>query len=461
VTLEPEVIELLEQQPENKSRIITNGADVTTIAVVHDVEELSSLHDEWDDLVARSTATVFQTHEWLSRWWKYFGHAQKCTLHILLFRHEETLVGIAPFFIETQSLLGIGVFKRLRLMGCGVVKHPFMANDAEGGPSDYLDIITEKGYEQVVGTSMSNYLATHARIVQSIELENIREEGTLYRYGIPSLEKAGFSVKSRKADVCPFLPVPRSIDEYGQSLTPEVRRRWRRARKDFDGTRIRSVRESDSPEVLHAAFKDLVFLHQLRWNRLGYLGLFADARYEAFQDDVAEAFWHRGWLWFKSAHAGGICIASQMVFVFNKRVYGYLSGFDDRSPWAKSRPGLALYAAIIDDAIQSKFDVVDFLRGAEQYKFDLTSSVTYNWNATASKTSGFNRIVLLASVVNARFSHLLRKGIKELLIMHVFAREHGVLTFIQQYSKFVIRRLSPASKGRSSHRPAAKNPEIQ
>ena len=61
-------------------------------------------------------------------------------------------------------------------------------------------------------------------------------------------------------------------------------------------------------------------------------------------------------------------------------MYDYLSGFDDNSPAAKRRPGIAILLAMMDEAFARGIGVIDFLRGDEPYKFEMTAAVNQNIN---------------------------------------------------------------------------------
>ena len=53
----------------------------------------------WNELVVLSGGTVYQTFEWQSLWWASYGSRR--SLHIVLFRADDAVVGIAPLFSGT------------------------------------------------------------------------------------------------------------------------------------------------------------------------------------------------------------------------------------------------------------------------------------------------------------------------------------------------------------------------
>ena len=85
------------------------------------LKTLSSFHDAesyraaWNDLVLRAGADVYQTFEWCSIWWKYYG--TKRQLHLILAFQGNDLIGIVPAFTESLWLgpLNLRVAKTFKL----------------------------------------------------------------------------------------------------------------------------------------------------------------------------------------------------------------------------------------------------------------------------------------------------------------------------------------------------------
>ena len=412
-----------------------------TVELVHDVETFSALHSDWTALTEASSATIFQTFEWLFLWWKYFDTDPNRSLHILLFRSNGKLVGIAPLFIEVFSFLGITLHQRFRFLGCDVSHEGPLGIFTDYGPSDYLDIIGHPEYESEVARCLASYLQKHAWLYDEVEFTNVPHNSLLIKDFLPVLGLFGLHHRIRRSDVCPRLSVPASMEEYIQGLRPNVRHRLYQARRAASEEGFYSIETVDSPKKLHTAFHDLTKLHQSRWNRQGYLGIFADRQFQQFQEEVAKTFLERGWLWFKTARMNGSPIAARLAFKFKGCFYDYLTGFDDASVGAKRRPGLALLLSMIEDAVHSRVPTVDFLRGAEKYKFDLTSEVVYNWKISIQNPDAQHKIRARLHVVFLFFRHVFRHLSRERLLLQVQYREHGSPSFIFRYIAFRCKRL--------------------
>lgn len=412
-----------------------------TIQTVRTVKDLAALENEWNALVDRADVTVYQTFDWQRLWWKHFCSGPFITMFVLVVRRNRDLLGIAPFCIRSELFLGFRLRRRLELMGGEVPEGPQAPRVAMGGPSDYLDIIVAPGNEHEVATSLVKFLRTHSDSFDDVVFNNVPERSVLLGPFLTALDAAGMKSSVRTSDVCPRVEVPSSMKEFISGLEAHVGRRMRRSMNNFKGQPSKAIHHITTQKEFDSAYRDLIALHQMRWNRLGYLGLFADDRFRAFQAEVGRVFLKRGWLWFKTASMAGVRVGARMGFMFKDRMYDYLSGFDDRSPWARSRPGLALLATMLDDAIRSRFRVLDLLRGGEEYKFELTSNVCYNRTISIKFLNHRSlRLARMAQVI-AGSREVFHRIQREAIIIRLHLAEHGLMPALPAYLTFLKSRV--------------------
>ena len=406
-----------------------------TIEVIRDVGKFSSLHDRWNCIAGWSAAAIFQTHEWLFLWWKHFGDGGRRSLHILIVRENETIVGIIPLFMEVHTLFGFELYKRLRLLGCGITNGHSYSPISEYGPSDFLDFIALPRYQCLVAEMFLKYLDDHPSLCDEITLEYVPDESIVKKELAPLMKAAGTQHEIRRMDSCPRLNTPPSVEEHLQGLRPAVRRRLQQAHKAISAAGG-SGPETITPENLPGAFLDLVALHQGRWNRLGYPGLFQDPRFELFQSELWPLLCANGWIWLKAVCADGVRIAIRMGMIFNERMYDYLSGFDERSPSSKQRPGLGLLLAMMEDAIRSRCRVIELLRGNEAYKFELTSEFMNSWTIRIMNQQSRHAFRSWLYVVMKFFGDLILRLSKERQLFVVQIRVHGLTGGLFHYLSF-------------------------
>jgi hypothetical protein len=407
-----------------------------TVRLVSSVNEFSELEDVWDRLAIESSSTIYQTFEWSFYWWKSYSTKRQHELYILLFYDDTQLVGIAPLFIYKETVFGIPFTRCLGFLGCGTSFEKSFGFFLDNGPSDYLDVLIMPKYESIVAEAFLEYLSKQHDLYDKIQLLNVREDGQFYRYIFPRVGNYNFTCHSLRADCCPYIRVPLSLDSYLQGLPVSVRRRFTQTHKAAVEESLYSIHSSESNEEYRKAFSDLIQLHQDRWNRLGYRGFFGDDQYREFFTNIFWAFLSKGWLWFKTANSNNQCIAGRLAFKFNNQYYDYLSGFDDLTPAAKRRPGLALLLNIIQEATKNNSSVVDLLRGDESYKFELTSDYVWNWNIRLTNQSQTKKIVSFLKRILTFFMLIPFLIGRELKLLEVQRKRHGFLSSFFHYIKF-------------------------
>ncbi len=411
------------------------------VELISSEEGFASLGPEWGALVENTHASVYQTFEWQWLWWLHLGKAADQELHILAFRSGAALVGIAPLFLSALHFAGSTIHRRLRFLGSGDGFGNSGGLYQDDGPSDYLDLIVLPGFEQAVGDAFVDYFLGHPDSFDALEGVNLPQNGIMMNAVLPALRARGTRHSLSRGEVCSRIPLPSSIEEYLRSLSSSVRRRLSQSRKALLGGQNLTVESIESPAALETAYEKLIKLHQDRWMKLGYPGLFSDPRVMEFQRAVARMFLENGKLWFKTVQSNGECIAARLGFKVNGCIYDYLTGFDHLSPSAKHRPGLGLLLSMIEDAIILHYGSVDLLRGNEDYKVDLTSALDHNWNLIVParrRVSGVSNVLYAmyrgASVPGYLFA-------KEVSLLRVQFHQHSVFTCIPFYVRFRFERL--------------------
>jgi CelD/BcsL family acetyltransferase involved in cellulose biosynthesis len=417
----------------------TWGDGKLDLQVVTDVSSFLSLRDEWDRLVDASPASIFQTFDWQWLWWKYFG--DRLHLHIIVFRHKGKLVGLAPLYLDVYSVFGVKLHCRLRFLGGGVEDRRSQWDLAQFGPSDYLDVFALPEFQAEVANSFLAYVRKETWLDEA-ELENIPHNSLLVKELIPLVKREGHPYKYVQDHVCPRITLPATLEEYLRTRSAKFRYQLSQTRKAATTQGLFSIKPVESTSDLHEALLELIRLHQMRWNRIGYPGMFADIRFRRFQEEVTARFLERGWLWFKTVHTNGSCIAARLGFKFKDSISDYVAGFDDQSPGAKRRPGFALILSMMEDALQHKMCAIDLLRGYETYKFEFTDEILNDWKIVIPNPASARALRARLYRATHYLEFLLRKMLFEWSMFKVHFREHRFPKFLVRYVAFRVKKLS-------------------
>ncbi len=426
------------------------GFPAISLKVVMSENNLINLETEWNKTVKESSGTIYQTFEWLYYWWKHFGKGKHHVLYVILiyftgnrenYLHDKKLIGIAPFFIQSYSLAGFRIYRQLKLIGCGLNSAQSISNavDVEG-LSDYLDIISIKGYESIVAKTLTLYLIQFGNFFDEISLENISNDSFIFNNLLPLLQENELDIEICESNICPALSVPVSFECFIDSVKPGTRRKVKQSIKQLSDNSLCKIEDVNFQQY-DSSIEILRRLHQKRWNELGYPGLFSDDRTIRFLNDVNRALLRKGLLWFKILKLDKKVIAARLAYNFNNRMYDYLSGFDNISSSAALRPGFILIVSMIKNAIEQSSQFVDFLRGAEEYKFEISTTINYNYKAVIKNSNNLTKLKVTVFGLLQLKRKLLQRIRNEKSIISVHISRYGLSGSLKPYLKFFGKRI--------------------
>lgn len=359
------------------------------VSEISNAEGLSALREEWDDLLTRSkNAGIFQTWEWVSTTWKYYGRGKK--ILIACVRDGDRLVGLAPFEITRMYALPL---RRLQIIGTGT--------------SDYLDFILDSEHEVAAAEAVLGWLNDSDKRWDLLDLQQFPEDS-------PTLGTLGASPVQGEIVVgehCPYLPLADTWEEmlprFGKKTRSNIGYYERITRRDFAEVTIGALGESELDEGMDAFFE----LHTQRWRKRWLPGMLVGAARQGFHREVARLCLNRGWLRLYGLRLDGVLRAVLYCYAFNGRAYYYLGGFDPTL--SKYSIGTVLTGFAIRDSIENGCREFDFLRGDEPYKYRWTDSQRTNSRLILpSRTLGSHpasAICRLEQRVEHRVKHELHK----------------------------------------------------
>ncbi len=191
----------------------------------------------------------------------------------------------------------------------------------------------------------------------SIVLDYIREDSEIYRYWLQR------GAKVEKQEVAPFIILPKTWEEYLESLGRVERKELKRKLK-----RLSQVPSSFEiiPTADEHCFQDFIRLHkQSDQNK----NKFMSKKMELFFHDLAfveKKDWQSNFAVLKIQRK-----TAAIIFFFENVTHAllYNSGYDSEFRFYSS--GLMAHAFLIKRNIEKELKIHDFLRGNERYKYDL------------------------------------------------------------------------------------------
>lgn len=321
--------------------------------VLRTTAELEAFRPAWEELwAADPNATPFQHPDWLLPWWHQFGRRD---LRAVVTQEQGRAIAFLPFYIYCDP-----DSRQRRLLMLGV------------GTTDYLD-----------GVFSPECSAEHVRAaLDTLRLEGgwdvmyagqLRPESLLFQAlqsSAPAERFTGESCWRMRAVAVPELPV-------------KIRRNamyYRNRARRLGPLETQTANASNWPQFFDA----LVRLHTDEWRSRGEPGVLADPRVLAWHREAIPRLQSHALLRLCSLHLNGevLGVAYSLADPAGRRrrtQYFYLPGLSGRH--AGLRPGTLLLAHISEDAAREGTEMIDMLRGDEDYK--------KIWHAEPFATYGF------------------------------------------------------------------------
>jgi CelD/BcsL family acetyltransferase involved in cellulose biosynthesis len=267
---------------------------------------------------------------------------------------DNQLVGIVPLYY-TLHQRGRHAGKRvLTLIGCIEV-------------SDYLDIISAKGWEEAVYAELLVWLqSAEAPPWDVIDLCNLPEDSLTYRTFAANSAAAGFRTTVQQEDVAPQFPLPLRYESYLQEQVEkkqrhEIRRKQRRAEREATVGFYLVGKEHN----LEAEVDDFVVLQRAsREDKADFM----TPEMRRFFGAVARTMLDAGYLRLCFLTLNGEKAAALFAFEYDRKFLLYNSGYDPDA-YSQLSPGWVILSYSVQYAIAAGCRVFDFMQGDEEYKY--------------------------------------------------------------------------------------------
>ncbi len=337
--------------------------------------------EEWNGLLARAASNVvFLTREWQETWWRHFGGAAGCRLHLLALRENGgALVGIAPLFVAYEALPPVKEYRpgELRPEREG---EPLRIVQFVGGidVADYLDVIAEPEWMEDIWAGVLDYLLERRGEWDAIDFHSLPEWSPSREIVARLGAERGLEFQVVAEDVCPVVELPGDWDTYLMSLRKKDRHELKRKVRKLEGrddVRWHLV-PPDDPDRMRQEMKVFLELHRSSGVDKAH---FMDDKMAAYFLDMAEDMAGTGWLDLAVLAVDGEPASAYLSYIYGERLYLYNSGYSQR--FAAYSAGVALLAYRIHKAILQGVKWFDFLRGDEDYKYDFGAKDTYVYRA--------------------------------------------------------------------------------
>jgi CelD/BcsL family acetyltransferase involved in cellulose biosynthesis len=366
---------------------------VLRITEINSFNRFLELRQVWNSVLDRCRDKhVFLTWEYLSTYWKHFGNNKK--LRILCIENENKIIGIAPFRQSRYNFAGLPSYN---------VIEPLASKRA-----NYTGLMLAEREADCLKLFLS-YLVENDDW-DFIYLNDLHGTSIIPEILPKVCETVPLKFESMEGAVCPYLPLPNSIDIFmqglGRNLRYNLRRYANRLEKDYQRVEFKKYDELGSVEESMKIFFEL---HQKRWKSKGEPGFYYSQKNRDSALDVTKVFANNEWLALYFLTANTEPIAGMLCVEYDNKMYFALSGFDPE--YSQYSVGNLLIAKIIEKCIKRKIKEFDFMKGDESYKFDYGGKCRRNFD-----------IKFVNNKLTSKIFHFGTRTIKRMKMGKIFAK---------------------------------------
>lgn len=360
-----------------------SGAGSMEIKIVSEMKEFLELKDSWKEITENSDTTIFQTYIWNKTWWKYFGEGK--TLFILTIYEDGKLVGIFPGFLDDIHFFGRRIYSCLRLLGTTVFQP--QGEELKGLKiySDYMDMIVRPGYGSKVGAALTAFFfnSEPEPPFDEVVLEEIREDSHISKWLLPCMDNKNIRYSSEDQSACPVTPLEPTWEKYLATMSKRRRNHARKYIRYVEDPEIKTYNfeRAETAEQVNSLFQKLTDLHQKHWNTLGQPGVFKEKRYFLFLKEAVQLFFEEGNLWLhgiNSLEDNNKTVAVDLHLVHKKRICLLQRAYDSGPEIKAGSPGTVLLYNSLLHGIKHNYELFDFLRGEDSYKYRTANTTLQN-----------------------------------------------------------------------------------
>jgi len=338
--------------------------------VITTAEQLASLRDDWDKLIARANVThPFVTHAWMQSWWECFGAGSE--MMILVVREEGEVVAIAP------------LLRRKRIVR-------FIAN----AHTPRCDFIVAEGRSDAY-RAISDFLLRQSGGWNVLQLRDVPTASPTLGELAEQAARHGYLTGVQRSANSPVLPTTEPWERSMENFPPK--RRWylRNRLKRLSKLGRVSLETISGGDGLPKALEDGFRLEAAAWKGKAGTAIACDPVLLRFYATLAQRAADRGWLRLQFLKVDEKRIAFAYCLAYANRMFLLKPGFDPE--YGAHSPGNLLFYLSLQELHGQGFVAYDFLGYDDHWK--------RQW---ASEGIGHSTLFLYARRPLARLDHYTR-----------------------------------------------------
>ena len=321
------------------------------VDIVTDERDFFALESVWNPLLARSGVnTIFLTFEWLSTWWKHFGHRHR--LFVVVVRKGKEIVALFPLMITRRE-----GFQQLGYISNKIIDYKDFIIDAEQDREQVIRGILNT----LVGAGGWDFLMLNGFPEDSVNFQAFKDALS----GFPN-NKTAFG----DANVSPYIPIKGTWEDYWKSLKKSFR-------VNTSGQLNKLLKKSDTysyefcvnENEIDGLIDKIISLNAKKWVEDKNQGsVFDDPVMRSFYKDLSKRVFHLGWLKISAIMINKEIASVYLDFQYAQKYFHVIPSYDQK--FSTYSPGRLLLVYLIQKAFENELIEFDLLGGNESYKYN-------------------------------------------------------------------------------------------
>jgi len=347
--------------PNLRNNLPSGDTSETALTVsLYSMDDYTTVKAAWEDLELRiPDVPITCSWLWTSTWLANYSNVVRPLFAVGTV--GGTVRGICLLSEVQGKLLGIFPVRSLHL---GTAGEPY----GHSVCVEYNELLTETEYRQPFVSALHQLLASRTNWDQFV-LSGVNESNNQDLVLTSDTGRIGTAVRSRESRYFDLQACRESGAEVLEQLGRSTRSNLKRRVKQLDPI---EVEWAESLEQARDIYRELVELHQARWQAVGEPGAFASPRFDQFQQQLIEQGFQKRAVVLTRIRSAGQTIGCLYLLNDRNRLLDYVSGFASFDQ--VSSPGLVSHYLCMNEALVRGYDAYDFLVGDKRHKENLGKS---------------------------------------------------------------------------------------
>lgn len=322
------------------------------------IESLDELVRGYGELTSEfREVTIFQDIDWMKDWWEQKKESKEITPYIVEIREENETIGIIPLYLSDKEFANIR-FRMLRPIGIG--------------ESNYLLPILSKNYppEKILKKAMGK-IYEDRKSWDCIHWGDLPQGSNMDSFLMNHLSKGNRLVDRSITNISPHIELTGDIE----TVLSKVNKKFlkgilydeRRLKREGELKFHRVENEHEIEPIMNEFFK----LHCERWKNTSTPSKYEDSKEREFVLRVVKNLFKRDLLYLAYLTHNDNIIVTHFGMTYGKTNYLYRHAMN--MEYRKFSLGHLFAYYLLHDSYKEGYEVIDFLRGNEEYK--------QNWGA--------------------------------------------------------------------------------